>query len=347
VTAAERVEQLVTQLLDDFDVPGVTAGSLVRGAARVARLHEDWEDLLWLEREQIGLGERAASKPIYNRMASHFDLAGYAEIWNAITESLIAERTIRRLNPNTDPPDEDRSVQPSSIDSLEEQAAALVADIEATATPPQLQSTAVHAENTHIRVMLTEQRSNIIAIIGRIRARVHEYLSRVEQQLLLGQVTADLFQRNREYVDSRLRVIAPDVLDQFAAAYERAGQGSSEALSHALTSCRRVLKSLADALYPPGPPAVGADGKPHFMTDDKVVNRLTQFVTEHRIGAASGTVLIDEVSRASTQLRNLNDLASKGVHANVSTQEVEQCLIQVYIVVGDLLRLHDGLPARL
>jgi hypothetical protein len=240
------------------------------------------------------------------------------------------------------------SVLALSIDQLEAKAASLQTEIVATVPPAGLHPVDLYkkdADYSRARSMLYAHREDVVAIIFRVRSRVHQYLSIVEQQLLLGKVSSDIFQRNREYVDARLRDLAPDVLDQFAAAYERAEQGSPEALSHALTSCRRVLKSLADALYPAGPPAVGADGKPHAMTDDKIVNRLSQFVTEHRIGSVSGTVLIDEINRVSAQLRNLNNLASKGVHAKPSTQEVEQCLIQVYITVGDLLRLHDGISA--
>ena len=184
-------------------------------------------------------------------------------------------------------------------------------------------------------------------VISRIRIRIHEYLSYVEQQLLLGQVSSDIFQRNREYVDSRLRDISPETLEQFSAAYERIDNGTPEALSHALTSCRRVLKSLADTLYPAGPPARGIDGNMHEMTDDKIVNRLSQFVTEKRIGSASAKVLTDEITKMGARLRNLNDLASKGVHAQVKSEEVEQCIIQTYITAGDLLRIYDGISISL
>jgi hypothetical protein len=35
----------------------------------------------------------------------------------------------------------------------------------------------------------------------------------------------------------------------------------------------------------------------------------------------------------------LYDLASKGVHDEVSVEEVDQAVIQTYLLVGDLLRL--------
>jgi hypothetical protein len=110
-----------------------------------------------------------------------------------------------------------------------------------------------------------------------------------------------------------------------------------------LTSCRRVLKTLADLLYPADNTMVeGIDGRSRKMTDDKSISRLVQFATSKATGSASRDVVIAQVKALGERLDALNDLSSKGVHAQVSAAEVDQCLIQTYLAVGDLLRLADA-----
>jgi hypothetical protein len=41
----------------------------------------------------------------------------------------------------------------------------------------------------------------------------------------------------------------------------------------------------------------------------------------------------------------LNDLASKGVHSDIAEYEADQCMIQTYLTIGDLLRLDDRTSA--
>lgn len=187
--------------------------------------------------------------------------------------------------------------------------------------------------------------ANIEELIGvreRIRQRVYAFFSQTEQQLVYGQFNADIFERNRRYVDKRLAVIAPDIVEKFTAAYRRLADGNVESRSHALGSCRRILKSLADRLYPAtNLSAVGLDGKEHKLTNDRYVARLWQFAFEQVGGRTAGRVILAEVERLGTLLDRLYDLDSKGVHDEVSQDEVEQCAIQTYLVVGDLLRVAD------
>jgi hypothetical protein len=41
------------------------------------------------------------------------------------------------------------------------------------------------------------------------------------------------------------------------------------------------------------------------------------------------------------RLDRLYDLVNKGVHADISKFEVNQCVIQTYILIGDLIRILD------
>jgi hypothetical protein len=41
------------------------------------------------------------------------------------------------------------------------------------------------------------------------------------------------------------------------------------------------------------------------------------------------------------RLSALNDLASKGVHVDVTTYEVDTCVVQTYLVVADVLHIRE------
>ena len=137
--------------------------------------------------------------------------------------------------------------------------------------------------------------------------------------------------------------LAPDALAAFAAAVKRVQEGDAESLSHALTSCRRVLKAVADKVYPARSGEVtGVDGKARAMTDDKYLNRLNQAVAEALGKHGQGAVLQAVLQDFGKRLSALNDLASKGVHDSVTAAEVDICVIQTYLLVGDILRAVKG-----
>ena len=145
------------------------------------------------------------------------------------------------------------------------------------------------------------------------------------------------------YVDLRLRDIAPEALEKFVAVYRRLGEDNTEARAQALTSCRRILKALADAVYPPRQEKVkGADDKVRDLSEERYVARLWQFVSERVSEHAAGQLLQATLSHLGNRIDRVYELSCKGVHAEVSRFELNQCVIQTYLVVGDILRLTES-----
>jgi hypothetical protein len=50
-------------------------------------------------------------------------------------------------------------------------------------------------------------------------------------------------------------------------------------------------------------------------------------------------VTLEEVGK---RLDRLNDLGNKGVHDSTSVQELEWCVIQTYLLAGEVLQLKDA-----
>jgi len=138
------------------------------------------------------------------------------------------------------------------------------------------------------------------------------------------------------------------VLTMFEAAEDAVDRGTPEDLSHALTSCGRIIKGLADALYPAtGESITGADGRDRAMTEDAYNNRLLQFAIENMEGSTHKGLVAETLRGLGNRLNRLNELSSKGVHDVVSSAEAETCLMWTYLTVADLLRIADGTSSRL
>jgi hypothetical protein len=132
-----------------------------------------------------------------------------------------------------------------------------------------------------------------LEIVERATHRVFAYLCTVERDLSYIGVNADIFERHRRRAESFLAKIAPQVLDQFTAAYRRAREDDAESKTHALTTCRRILESVADVVYPPrSEPVVDSGGKTRKVGAENYVNRLWMFASEAMSGSTQSKLLL-------------------------------------------------------
>ena len=269
----------------------------------------------------------AARKRLWTELRPYFATARELRAcWNAEAETYLSRRTV-------DEPDEENQVYNKGVREAEAQIEAVSRAAEASHDLPLK------------REQLLVRHYEFCDVVARIRTHVAEYLGRVEAQLYFDERVSGIFDAHRAYVDARLQAIAPAAFEQLSAAYKRRAANNAEARAHALTSCRRALKSLADALYPAtNETVVGTDGKERKMTDDMFVKRLMQFVGEkaQALGDAERSVLIAQIPYLGKKLDGLIKLASKGVHASTTDAEVDHCIIQTYLTIGDILRLNGA-----
>lgn len=174
------------------------------------------------------------------------------------------------------------------------------------------------------------------AILSKVRAAIYRWGLERYHILRFGGIPADAFQTAANLVETRLGAISADALQKFVAAQQRAISGAPEEWAQALLSLRRMLKDMADTLYPPRDEDI--DG--HLMGEKYYVNRLWQFVKE-RAKSDRAAILASEVQYIGQRIDSLYELACKGTHAAVSRQEVDLAVVHVYLLVADLLSLLD------
>lgn len=318
---------------------------LVRQSARIARLRNDYVNLWWLEWEMIDITEKEERLRPLNEILPHFTKEQYSYFQKKFYEMWANERNIVHI-------DDDNNIRsnemilPKGVGEVENNLEHFIKMAAEAVSPQGLHSLDLYYKeqsNTKIRSFARIHEKNCKNILSRVRNRVSVYLSNVEKQIIFGQIHSDIFEENRFYVDRKLGEICPDALAKFVAAYQRTKENNPESWAQALTSCRRLLKSLADTLYPPTDKLVkGADGKERKLTDELYVARLWQYVYERTLNSTSGALLQSQVQDYGNRIDRLYEMSCKGVHAEVTKFEVNQCLIQTYIIAGDLLRLSEG-----
>jgi hypothetical protein len=175
-------------------------------------------------------------------------------------------------------------------------------------------------------------------ILERVRTRCLDYATRIERQIAAADVASDLM--------ARLQI---DVQNYYAercdSAYKKLRKadsliGSAEPEDHALllTSIRRAVKAVADHHFPPKPdPQVCLDGQIHELGDQQYLNRLQEFCSSLAPSSASGLLLQAELDYLAVFIRKLHEVASKGVHDEVSSLEAKQGLLGLYMFLSNLI----------
>ena len=315
---------LAAEILADLELSRLPLANIAMKCVRLARLTGDEQARRWFRAEAGG-----------------YDLDADPDLFG------IAWAVGRGTAETRDKPDGERLVWTDSIAALESIVDTSREELKHLDIPPMTEGSTrneYYFPGTTLKqivdTFLTHQRSISsqityqVRILAQIRRSIHAWALNRYHLLRFVDIPADAFQRAKALVDKRLAVIAPDALRMFAAAQDRARSGSPEEWSQAMTSLRRMMKAVADVLYP----ATGETVNGHALDDAHYVNRLWQYV-HNRAVSDRRAVLSTQIEYIGHRIDTLNDLASKGIHDAVTQQEVELCVVHLYLLFADLLSM--------
>ena len=125
---------------------------------------------------------------------------------------------------------------------------------------------------------------------------------------------------------------------------ENMRSGDNEAFSQALTSCRRLLATVADAIFPPrAEPYVDRHGKERAVGVEQYKNRLLAYLADRVDSAGSFAILDTDLAPLAARLDAIYEKACKGVHADVDQTEAQLTVIHTYLFLAEVVR-HASLP---
>lgn len=162
----------------------------------------------------------------------------------------------------------------------------------------------------------------------------HGFATGVYHEARLGVLASTVFDRVRARVDPAVAKYLPAGAKKLASAYENLRSENAEDWANAVHTCRRLLKDLADSLYP-------ATSDPKY-SDDKYINRLAQFVTSRSGSETFAKVVGAQIEYLGHRLDAIYDATNKGSRADVDRDEADRYVLYTYLFVGDVLSLASG-----
>ncbi|MGD0949005.1 MAG: hypothetical protein ABSA52_16460 [Candidatus Binatia bacterium] len=171
-------------------------------------------------------------------------------------------------------------------------------------------------------------------IRGRVLALIHQFITSTYYEAAFSNLSEQIFDRYKRDVDALLAERCGDVLQKVPSVYDRLSEGDREAISQALMTCRRIVDTFADAVYPARDGAVVVEGETLEVGAPQSRNRLRAYIAENTLSTARR-------KRLRQTLTNLYDRLSAGVHSDVTTEEARSLFLQVYLFLGEVLNLDN------
>lgn len=303
---SKHILDLAQELLDDIELSRLSGEQLLLKSSRLARYVGSEEIKTWLTMELKGYD----SSPIGRKYMS---------------------RTGRWIN---------REEETGYWGPLAQQEAALEAN------KLKLQTMSIPdagGQYGHIAVSNVanrmDQTSNAISRFGGIRSRVlallHEFVSNVYYDKVFDSLSESIFESYKQDIDQLISDKCGNVIQQIPSVIERLSDGNQESISHALTTCRRIIDSFADSIFPPSEETIEIDGNTLSLKADRTQNRINAYV---HLNCDSRS----RKKKIRQNLSNLYDRVSSGVHSDVNAHEAKSLFLNTYLLLGEILTLNNN-----
>ncbi|MFF7866187.1 hypothetical protein ACFZCT_06960 [Streptomyces qaidamensis] len=310
--------KLSEDLLSDIELARIPAQDIARKASRLARLIDDFEAIEWLNYEvsgypQTGLDAKSVvAAKRSNRETQQDD--GKVGYWTSL---------LSRFQ--------------SSVDLAKAQLAASAdAPINITSANPSQYVTAP-AGNMHERSAVRKHAVESQEKLDKILGAIHQWVTGIHYELRFGAAVEDAFTVVRSSVDGNIAKLVPDAVMRLSSAFERSVSDNPEDWAGAASTCRRLIKSVADELRPPGEPV----GK-RPMTDAHFINRLVDWIVNRPgLSETQRDVIVTDLEYLGRRLDAFADAGNKGAHADVTKYEASRYITGTYLFLGDVLKLQE------
>ena len=176
------------------------------------------------------------------------------------------------------------------------------------------------------------------------RTTIHHYVCSKHYELKFSGIADEVFTRIRAQVDARIGKYVPGTIEKFASVHDNLRSMNPEDWSNAAHSCRRILKELADKLFPPQSEVrvkqAGNKTQPIKLGEEQYINRLITFVEEKSSSQRFQEIVGSHLDFLGNRLDSICQGAHKGTHSTIiKMEEADRIVIYTYMILGDILSL--------
>ena len=299
----DQALEIATQLLDDIELQRLRPSEIILKASRIARLtgNDELREFTTCEREGY---------------------EGHEERWIKFSGR---EMTMP-----------EKEVFISSISKIEASTRAVqeVLDVlKSTTSFDGEMALLTHREHNQSIIHHANILQKYLIISNQVVAAVYRLVEKLYYELIFSQLQETLFVEAQSAIDGALTTASGTALSKMEQVSERLRNRDPEAVSHALTTCRRLIDSCADYVFPPrAEPYVTRTGSSIEVGAQQVLNRLNAYIDSQEKSAGRR----DRLRRS---LKDLYSRCSAGTHAEVAHQEARFVFLQTYVVLGEILTM--------
>ena len=309
---SEHILELSRELLDDIELGRLEADKLLLKCSRLARLAGSEEVKFWIKHEMEGYNSTGSFSLLYmgktGRWINRDEKKGY---WNSL--AMIEA-------------------------SIETEKARLVGN-KLGNTSGAMNIGIINAVNK-AQQSISAKIVTMSGIRSRVLGMLHTFVGGVFYERQFAKVAENTFERYKKDVDALIAEKAGEVLNKIPSVIARLQEGEEEGISQALTTCRRIIETFADSVYPPTSDTITLGGNPLSLDASKPKNRLNAYISER-------TASTGRRDKLRQNLSNLFDRVSAGVHSDVTGEEAFSLFLNVYLFLGEVLHLDKPATSKI
>ncbi|MBQ4038441.1 MAG: hypothetical protein IJD05_02910 [Bacteroidaceae bacterium] len=332
MTKNEQALECCEKVLDAFELGSCSISSALLLCMRIARLLNDTEALIWLQYESGGYPRNAEGRIYHDAWQIAFDNGrGY---YNDKKEQVIFTDTVAEL-------EEKVSIAKKAINNFSTEGVSTSGEYGYIAMRELTSTVAQSTRSLLDQIALDEKR------LSTLKAKYYEYALKKQIELTFGNVTEEIFLSYRENVDNFFSKLSTDSLIKLQAIETAIKSDNPEVLSQVLTTCRRLFESVAVELFNKYFPDYKEktyktkSGKDIDISGDHYLNKLSAVIEILQDKSVSKTLIGSNILYLVDRMEQIHSLQCKGVHSKVSKQDAQQCIIQTYICLGDIISMQE------
>lgn len=175
--------------------------------------------------------------------------------------------------------------------------------------------------------------------IGIVKGKIYDYILKIYNQLLYSNTVEDIFNEKRKMVDVKLLNLCPEAIKKLSSIFSNIDSTNSEDWANAVHTCRRMLKEVADNLYPPKTESIFIGKKEIKLGEEQYINRLIQYIESKSTSSTYNSVIGSTLEYIGNRIDSVNNAACKGTHDEINLNEAKSYIIYTYLLLGDILDL--------
>lgn len=316
-------------------INGIEESTLSTSAAlllckRIARLTDDSENILWLNYETNGYPR---GKDNYIE-ASAFDIAfergrGYYDKGNKNIFVALAPELEDQISTNH-----------MALANFKMDGISVSGDFASSAMNRYVTTVTGNMATIIRESAMAQKRLDIL------KAQYYDYALKKQIELKFSNVAQSIFEKYRATVEGLFINLSPDILMKLQALEGKLDSNNRELYAEAATTCRRLFSCVSDALFdkyfPDSPEKYMTRAKKEIdVSGDHSLNKLSAVIETLENKSINKSIVGSSVKYLLDWMDHISKSQSKGVHAEMTKQEAERCIISTYIVLGDILGLQE------